>query len=563
MAMNRPFFLILSAWTIANILQAAFTELLFDEAYYWVFSQYLDWGFKDHPPMTALGVRLGSWLLPNELGVRALLVLCGTLTMVGAYRLVRPTNERLFWWLAIAIPMMHIGGFMAVPDTLLLVGTVFFLLSWKAWLADDSWKNTLMLAAALVFLSYSKYHGGLVFFFALLPHLRMLKRYRFWIICGIVVAAMIPHLWWQYEHDWLTFRYHLVDRAGDKWRLRFVPEYLLGQLAIYGPLSSFFFWIGLWKIPSQNDIERSLKAIAWGFLLFFFAQSWKQPTEANWTGPIVFPLLYFGYQFIQERKKLTKWAVPLSIATICLLIFIRIWIIWDFKPGFLKQDAQFRNWKAWADEVHRIADDVPVIFINRYQLPSKYLFHTRKEGYCLSTEIDTGTQYDLLYEMEEAVQGKRVCLVRHHREGIEYSDTVAVIYPRNIPLGFLWVDDFRSYNRVVCRPASDQRNFQANTTIDFPITIQNPTDKVVKWDSEGPRKVTFEYLFIKDDVIEEEGIALESWPITSLQPGEKVNTILRLQTPETPGTYRLRLAWRVEGVLRGKNSGFIMINIQP
>jgi len=38
----QPLFYLL--WLLVGLIQAANTELLDDEAYYWVFSQHLDWG---------------------------------------------------------------------------------------------------------------------------------------------------------------------------------------------------------------------------------------------------------------------------------------------------------------------------------------------------------------------------------------------------------------------------------------------------------------------------------------------------------------------------------------
>jgi hypothetical protein len=37
-------------WLLLGLMQAGLTELQDDEAYYWVFSRYLDWGYFDHPP---------------------------------------------------------------------------------------------------------------------------------------------------------------------------------------------------------------------------------------------------------------------------------------------------------------------------------------------------------------------------------------------------------------------------------------------------------------------------------------------------------------------------------
>lgn len=39
---------------IVNLIQGNYSELLADEAYYWVYSNYLDFGYFDHPPMVAI-----------------------------------------------------------------------------------------------------------------------------------------------------------------------------------------------------------------------------------------------------------------------------------------------------------------------------------------------------------------------------------------------------------------------------------------------------------------------------------------------------------------------------
>lgn len=51
-------------WLLLGLLQAGLTELQDDEAYYWVFSRHLDWGYFDHPPMTALLVKAGYAIFP-------------------------------------------------------------------------------------------------------------------------------------------------------------------------------------------------------------------------------------------------------------------------------------------------------------------------------------------------------------------------------------------------------------------------------------------------------------------------------------------------------------------
>jgi 4-amino-4-deoxy-L-arabinose transferase-like glycosyltransferase len=53
-----------------NLLQAYFTNLTYDEAYYWLYAEHLAWGYYDHPPLVAIFIKIGYSLLQNELGLR-------------------------------------------------------------------------------------------------------------------------------------------------------------------------------------------------------------------------------------------------------------------------------------------------------------------------------------------------------------------------------------------------------------------------------------------------------------------------------------------------------------
>lgn len=557
--MDRLSKIALSAWFILSLVQAIFTELFHDEAYYWVFSHYLDWGFKDHPPVTALLVAAGSNLLPGEIGVRLFMVILSTLTAYLTWRITKPGDPHLFWSLFFAMPVMVVFGFLAVPDIPLLFGCVVFFFFWRQYLEADHWSTVIALVITLTFLAYTKYHGALVFLLALAPHLRLLKRPSFWIIITATSILILPHLWWQYEHDWLSFRYHLVDRAGDKWEFRFVLEYLGSQLGIWGPFTGILLWIGLFRRRVQSDIEKSLRFVGIGFLLFFFYQSWTQPTEANWTGPVFLPLVYLGYHDLQFRAQTKTWAIRLALASLGMILIARIFLVWDFIG--MKKAQEFHHWEEWSQLISNVAGPLPVVFENRYQRPSKYLFYSNNSAFCQTTEMDAGTQFDLLYELEENVQGKSVCLVYENPYPGSWQDTIVESSPIGRRIGFRWADDFRSYNRIWCQLDTSLRTFPTGHLIDLPITMTNPTDQVISWDTIGHRRVTFEYLFIHDNQIKQEGIALTAWPTTSLQPGETVHTKIQVKTPFDPAEYRFRMAWRVHDLYRGKNSGFYMVDI--
>ena len=94
--LNNPYFL-LGIVVFVNLLQSTFTELANDEAYYWVFSQNLDWGYFDHPPLSAVLVGMGYFFLKNELGVRLFIVIANAISIWCIWKTVNPKNNLLFF----------------------------------------------------------------------------------------------------------------------------------------------------------------------------------------------------------------------------------------------------------------------------------------------------------------------------------------------------------------------------------------------------------------------------------------------------------------------------------
>jgi 4-amino-4-deoxy-L-arabinose transferase-like glycosyltransferase len=154
-------------WLLLGLIQAGLTELQDDEAYYWVFSRYLDWGYFDHPPMIALLVKMGYAIFPNEMGVRLFPLLLNIFTLVIIEKLLNKKNPLLFYAIALSVAVIQIGGFFAVPDIPLIFFTALFFLCYKRFTENLSWINTLLLGIAVALLLYSKYHAVLIVLFTL------------------------------------------------------------------------------------------------------------------------------------------------------------------------------------------------------------------------------------------------------------------------------------------------------------------------------------------------------------------------------------------------------------
>jgi len=156
-------------WLLINLLQAGMTELFDDEAYYWVYSHYLDWGYFDHPPMIALLIKAGYFLVRNELGVRLLTVILSTGTLLVIERLLPKKNDLLFYAIACSMAVLQIGGIMAVPDIPLLFFSALFFLQYRRFLHRMNSANATLLGLLMALMLYSKYHAVLVICFTFLP----------------------------------------------------------------------------------------------------------------------------------------------------------------------------------------------------------------------------------------------------------------------------------------------------------------------------------------------------------------------------------------------------------
>ncbi|HEX5667839.1 MAG TPA: glycosyltransferase family 39 protein, partial [Chitinophagaceae bacterium] len=165
----RPLFYF--TWLMLNFALAQQTGLLDDEAYYWVYSRFLDWGYYDHPPMIAILIKAGYGLFQNEFGVRLFIVLMSTATLFIIDKLCEKRDDLLFYSIALSMFLLQIGSVIAVPDLPLMFFIALYFLIYKAFIKTASLRNTILLGLVIACMLYSKYHGILIVFFTLLSNL--------------------------------------------------------------------------------------------------------------------------------------------------------------------------------------------------------------------------------------------------------------------------------------------------------------------------------------------------------------------------------------------------------
>lgn len=82
-------------------------NLLVEEAYYWNYSNHLDFSFLDHPPMVALLIKLGTLIFGvNEFGVRVATIFCLILTGYFSFKLTSLIRKDAGWYAIVLLSIL-------------------------------------------------------------------------------------------------------------------------------------------------------------------------------------------------------------------------------------------------------------------------------------------------------------------------------------------------------------------------------------------------------------------------------------------------------------------------
>jgi hypothetical protein len=472
---------LLCLWFTLNLLQACFTELAHDEAYYWMYSRFPAWGYFDHPPMVAMLIRAGYFLIENELGVRILFCLLGTLTLLLTYKISDGTPW-LFMLIASAIVLVHthVAGFLAIPDVPLVFFTALFFYLYRRYLEKDTVWLATGLAIAIAGMFYSKYHGLLVVIFVFLSNLSLVKRKSAWLIVGLVTLVLLPHVLWQIRHGFPTLQYHLVSRSDG-----FVPgniwNYLFSQVLVAGPLvAPLVLYFSLTFKPS-GLFDRSLKFTLVGFLVFFFVSSFRDHIEAHWTAAAFVPMIVLAHTALSRQKKAAKWLTGLALPSLLLILFLRTIVAFDRIPDPLKRLDEFNGWRKWAGRIKETAGGRKVAFLNKYQFAAKYTFYTGDFSCTVNDVFARKNQYTL-WQFEDSLTGQPVMLY-----GSPEPDGT-LPSPMNHEFGYSFIENYQPLNRLTLETILLSQDVKAGDTLSILCRIRNPVSYSFRFSRTGKYK---------------------------------------------------------------------------
>jgi undecaprenyl-diphosphatase len=444
--------------TVLRLIVGARLPLLPDETYYWDWSRHLDFGYFDHPPMIAWLIAIGTNLLGvNPLGVRIMMILCGTVAALAmtliARRIARSHTAAETAIVISVMPLAAAGLVLATNDAPLLAFTgltLYFIVkaiqseprsaeSMKAW----CWAGVML---GLAF--WSKYTSILLpvgVLLAFLSHRRLWPRFAEWgpyVACLIAALVFLPVLMWNARHDWISFVYQIEHGMGEPMTLRGAwrheGDLLGGQAGLATPILFVMIVIAVAKSlrPRLGPEKWLLAVVTTTFFAFFVYSALRKRVEANWPAPAYIGgvVLFACYKWSELSK---RWrAAGIALAGV-LSLAVYLHAVQPIVPIPPPKDpiARAFGWKEVAAAVGR-AGGAPVphgvkVFLaaDRYQEASQIAFWIA--GHPETFALNLGgrrNQYDLWPSFAQRARiGDRLVIALDETDGIH--ETIIALNP--------------------------------------------------------------------------------------------------------------------------------------
>lgn len=518
-----------TGWFLLLVIQASFIELMSDEAYYWSYSQHLDWGYLDHPPMIAVLIKMGSSVFGGELGVRFFPILLSVTSVYVWQQIISPQNLKLFFGLVLSVAILHFLNFMAIPDAPFIFFASLFVLLYKRVLDQPQQvSNFLWIGLIAGCMLLSKYHAVLVIGFVLLSNLKILLNYRFWIALIVAFLVILPHVFWQASHEYLSLRFHLSERSFEPYNVADTLEYVATQFFVLGPVTGILFFIALIKLKSKTSFERTLKFLFWGVMFFFFFMSFKGNVEAHWTFVTIIPGLYFGYKYFDGKEKASKRIQKMGMTILVLIVVAKSTLMIDLRQWF-EMPLVYAEWQsneARSKEIAAQVGDRPVGFMNSYQKAALYSFYTGNPAFSMSNALGRRDQYSV-WELEQDFIGKEVAVIANYVDSS--FDSVAF---QNEIIRFKIAENFRYYRNLVPKAIGLKNQYKVGERPEIELVLSNVEGTKTELSSNYPCEIQY-FIFEGEQYILENHFDF----VSQDQIGKRFYGAIDL--PDKPGEYRI------------------------
>lgn len=349
-------------------------DLIGDESYYWDWSRRPDWCYYSKPPMVAWLIAASTWLLGDHtFTVRLPAVVLGTVFLGYFYATARAFyGERggaLALLLVLATPINVLANFLMTIDPPLYcfwMMSIYYLRravfdgDARAWF----WAGLAAAAALLSKQSAIILPLTLAIFLAFDQQRRpLLKKQFFWYLLPMIAAAM-PILWWNQQHDWVMFghsksHFGTHGDVGVVRHLQWARDFVLYQMLLVSPVIFGLIMITSWRsvlnIRHLAAEQRFLLLMGPVLLLGVLILSVFQKAQGNWPMPFYFTglILLAGNCLNGTWKRSLNYGLILGYLMVAITYLLPLILQGlNLQNTNLDPTKRFKSWRELAINVH-------------------------------------------------------------------------------------------------------------------------------------------------------------------------------------------------------------------
>ena len=308
---------------IAKIILSYFLELGNDEVYYYTYSVQPDWNHFDHPGMIGWMMRLTSlnlhWV--STLSMRLGSIICAGLATLVIFKTATIIKDEkagyiAAWMYTLSIYTSIIAGLFVLPDSpqlLFFTLSIYWMTKWVLQPSSFTTKHWLLLGVLIGLATLSKVHGLYLWLgfgaFILFHQIKTLKNARVYLSILITLLCIVPIVYWNYQNDFITYRYHSQRVMHTGLLLDSFLQQIVGEIIYQNPLVYLAAIIALLNVKkikvqlagsSQNETitqnesadatsrAQTINLLLWlslPLIFTFWTLSLFNPTLPHWTGP--------------------------------------------------------------------------------------------------------------------------------------------------------------------------------------------------------------------------------------------------------------------------------------
>jgi dolichol-phosphate mannosyltransferase len=445
---------------LLRLIYCSQVELLPEETYYWNYSNHLDIGYLDHPPMVAWLTGLGTAVFgTTEFGVRIGAIVSGVIASVFIYKLTRNLFDEASALVALVLmqllPFFFFAGILLTPDapmTAAWAALLYYLE--RALLAGRAcawWGAGLSLGLGML----SKYTIVMLvpaMFIFIVWDAQSRHWLRHWgpYAAGLLALAIFsPVIYWNASHEWASFAFQTSRRLAERPQFA-LHKLILSALILLTPAGAASLVASFWRQgqadPQAARRRRFLQLSILTPLAVFFLFSLRHEVKFDWTGalwlaavpPLAFAVVCGGSRGVQDWAR-RAWVPTLATLTLIYACAFYHFVLGLPGVGYSKHmELVPVGWRSLgrqiavveADYARQTGSEPVVMTLDRYETAGELVFYSGDPAQAVTrTTSDVlfgglGLMYKRWFPAD-ALEGRNVLLFSWDESDLKKADIAA------------------------------------------------------------------------------------------------------------------------------------------